>query len=822
MKAFLLSLLLGTALVRGADPAAPPAPDDAAPAAEVPNPTPPVPTVPATPAPAGAGPAVPAPTPAATNVPAARRAVPEFPPFPAPPAPRSVTTSRSATVPGQGGATNPGRSPATLPTPPAPNTTGPLSPRGTNMFVQPQVRSTGAQPPAPGQVNPAGAAPGPAGVPAGAPVGAAAPADPNAPGGGVAAVITSTSTNLSGVAGSAKFPEKVINLQVAPLDQVLNLYAELTGRTVLRPSTLGAQTISLRNQQDLTREEAIQALESTLSLNGITMINVGEKFVSAVPTQQALTEGAAFSKQATKDMPEAGQFVTKVVQLTNALPSELVQIIQSFGKVQGGVIPIDSTMTLVLRDYPANVKRMMEIIEKVDVRVESDYKLEVIPIKYGKVEDIYGTMSSLIGGGGGGGMMGGAAAQGARRTSTGARGGGGGARSGGSSYRTNFRQNNLTGMQNQQQRMGGNQLQPQAQNTAGGAASSFNQRLGQLVNRMSGTGGEAQLLGDAKIIPDERSNSLIVFATKEDMTMITNIVSKVDRLLAQVLIEAIIMDVQLDDSMDFAVSALMHPQRNGELTSVAGMNNGNPFLSAVTNLASGSGLPGGFTYFGKYGGDMTLAVKALASTGKGEILATPRIQTSHATPANFTVGQSVPYVTSTYYGGYGYGPSAQLQQLDVETFLDVTPYITPDGLVVMEINQNIEEITGYTEIANVGKMPNTSHRSATATVSVQDHDTIVLGGYIRASKNKSKSGLPYLQDMPLLGPLFRSTSKENKRTEMLVLIRPTVLSSPRDAAEAATKERDRMPGIRDMEQDWKEEYDKINEKSKKRNSKSKS
>ncbi len=819
MKAFLLSLLLGTALVLGADPAAPPAPDDAAPAAEVPNPAPPAVSTPATPAVPNPTPAAPAP--ATTNAPPARRAVPEFPPFPAPPTPRSVTTSRSATVPGASNA-GAGRATPNSSLPPAPNATGPMSPRGTNMFVQPQVRSTGAQPPAPGQINPAAPAGIPP-VPAPGPAAAgAAPADPNAPGGGVAAVITSTSTNVSGVAGSAKFPEKVINLQVAPLDQVLNLYAELTGRTVLRPSTLGAQTISLRNQQDLTREEAIQALESTLSLNGITMINVGEKFVSAVPTQQALTEGAAFSKQATKDMPEAGQFVTKVVQLTNALPSELVQIIQSFGKVQGGVIPIDSTMTLVLRDYPANVKRMMEIIEKVDVRVESDYKLEVIPIKYGKVEDIYSTMSSLIGGGGGGGMVGGAAAQGARRTSAGGRSSGGrsGGGTGGSSYRTNFRQNNLTGMQNQQQRLGGNQFQPQAQNTAGGAANSFNQRLGQLVNRMSGTGGEAQLLGDAKIIPDERSNSLIVFATKEDMTMITNIVSKVDRLLAQVLIEAIIMDVQLDDSMDFAVSALMHPQRNGELTSVAGMNNGNPFLSAVTNLASGSGLPGGFTYFGKYGGDMTLAVKALASTGKGEILATPRIQTSHATPANFTVGQSVPYVTSTYYGGYGYGPSAQLQQLDVETFLDVTPYITPDGLVVMEINQNIEEITGYTEIANVGKMPNTSHRSATATVSVQDHDTIVLGGYIRASKNKSKSGVPYLQDMPLLGPLFRSTSKENKRTEMLVLIRPTVLASPREAAEAATKERDRMPGIRDMEQDWKEEYDKINQKSKKRNSKS--
>jgi len=628
----------------------------------------------------------------------------------------------------------------------------------------------------------------------------------------MAAMITPTTTNLAGLAGSAMIPEKVINLQVAPIEQVLSVYAELTGRTVLRPTALPAASITLKNQQELSREEAIQALESVLALNGITMIDVGDKFVSAVPTQQALTEGAAFSKEEAKDLAELGQFVTKVVQVTNALPSEVAQVIQTFGKIQGGVVPIDSTMTLVLRDYPPNIKRMMEIIEKVDVKVESDYKLEVIPIKYGKVEEIYSTMSSVIGGGGGGGGVG----MGTSATSaTSTRRGTTGARSTGSQFRSNFRQTNLSPSQRQT-----GQYQTQAQiGQAGqlgqaGGASTFNQRLQGLVSRMSAMG-EGQLVVDAKIIPDERSNSLIVYATKDDMKMITNIVEKVDRLLAQVLIEAIIMDVQLSDNFEFGVSTFMRQQQTGKLTSVASAKNSPSFLDAITNIVDGSGLPGGFSYFGKYSDDLDVAVKALASNGKGEILATPRVQTSHATPANFTVGESVPYVTSTYYGGGygGYGPSAQLQQLDVQTYLDVTPYITPDGLVVMEIDQNIEEITGYTEIANVGKMPNTTHRSASATVSVQDGDTIILGGYIRASKSKSKSGVPILKDIPGIGGLFRSTSKEAKRSELLVLIRPTVLPSPRDAAQAVDRARENMPGIRDMEDEWKADYEKLNEKS---------
>lgn len=759
-----------------------------------------------------------------TNLPIRPRFTPPVPPAPgqgpAIPSPGATPALPGAPVrvslpPGVTNMTAPaGANPAPTAalTPPVPGTPGiPAS-----SPIPAAAVPTTAAPPAPGAAP--GAIPGPSIAPPGATPGAGAAGAPMPT---MSAVITPTTTNLVGLAGSAKIPEKVINLQVAPIEQVLSVYAELTGRTVLRPTALPATAITLRNQQELTKDEAIQALESVLSLNGITMINVGDKFVSAVPTQQALTEGAAFMKGDAKDLAETGQFVTKLITLTNALPTEVQQLLQTFGKVQGGIVAIDSTMTLVLRDYPANIKRMMELIDKIDVKVESEYKLEVIPIKYGKVEDIYSTMSSLIGGGAGGavGGAGGVGGVGARRTS-GGRGGGtgmGNSSSRGSSFRTNLRQNNLN--QTGQQRYPG-QVQPQAAQTGQmGGASTFNQRLQGIVNRMSGSG-EAQLLGDAKIIPDERSNSLIVFATKEDMTMITNIVAKVDRLLAQVLIEAIIMDVELNDSLEFGVSAIMRPQKTGNLTSVAGMNNGQGFLSAITNIAAGSGLPGGFSYFGKYAGDMDIAVKALAANGRGEILATPRVQTSHATPANFTVGQSVPYVTSTYYGGYGYGgPSAQLQQLDVETFIDVTPYITPDGLVVMEINQNIEEITGYTEIANVGKMPNTTRRSATATVSVQDRDTIVLGGYIRASKSNAKSGVPILKDIPGLGALFRSTSKETKRTELLIFIRPTVLPSPRDAAAAATIEKERMPGIRDMEHDWKDEYEKMNQKSNKRNKK---
>lgn len=618
-------------------------------------------------------------------------------------------------------------------------------------------------------------------------------------------VVTTPGTNAITLTQGGKIMEHVINLQVSPIDQVLNLYALLTGRSILRPTSLPAASITFRNEQELTLEEAIQALDAVLALNGITMINVGDKFVSAVPSQQALQEGAAFSGVDPKELPEAGQFVTKVVTLKHALPSEVAQLLTGFAKMPNGVVPIDSTMTLVLRDYPANIKRMTEILERVDVEVESEYKLEVIPIKYGKVEDVYSTMSSLISGGAGGvvGAAGAGAAQtgvtGVRRTGTTVRGAAGriGTRSvtpygtGSGGYGT-YRQPGV--------------YTPQAAATTpvGGGTTTFSQRLQQIVSRMGTQPGEVQLLKDARIVPDQRSNSLIVYATKEDMAMITNILDKVDRLMAQVLIEAIIMDVELNDNYSLGVSALLNQQKTGDLDWMAANNGGAGLLSSFTNL-TGS-LPDGFNYWGQVKGDLSIAVKAIASSSRGHVLATPRVQTSHAMTASFDVSEQIPYVGSYpgYSGIYGYN-YAMVQFADVSTILNVTPYITPDGLVVMEIDQTISEVTGFTEMPNAGKAPNTTSRSTSTTVSVRSGDTVILGGYIRTQKSRSRSGIPLLKDIPVMGALFGSTSRDTKRSELVVMLRPIVLASPEEAARLADEETQRLPGVREMQKEMRED-----------------
>jgi general secretion pathway protein D len=261
--------------------------------------------------------------------------------------------------------------------------------------------------------------------------------------------------------------------------------------------------------------------------------------------------------------------------------------------------------------------------------------------------------------------------------------------------------------------------------------------------------------------------------------------------------------------MNVGVSARQRQQAfTGSVTNkfigTGGYNNGQAFWDflqggIVGTNGSASTLPGGFSYFGTIANsDYDVAIQAAASDNNISIIQKPRIQTFQAQKASFFVGQTVPYVTGSTYGS-AYGNSSSYSQLSVGVSLDVTPFINPDGLVVMEINEEIDDINGSTPIAGVGDVPNTDKRTLTSQVAVKDRDTIILGGAIRSQKNTSNSGVPLLKDIPILGVLFSSRSSQKTRDELLVLIRPTVLRTPDLAAMQAKTEESRLPGIANAE-----------------------
>jgi len=706
------------------------------------------------------------------------------------------------------------------------------------------------QPAAPGAGQPGN----PGGVPGGVPGG---PGNPGGPGGAPGGAPLSSSYT-----GSSAFAQEqdemikpgFIQWEGVDLNVVLDIYAKLVHRTLLRGALPQAQIILNANETPLTKTEAIQAIQAVLALNGISVVNMGEKFVKVLPSTDAGGAGGEIDRAGSTNIPALGTYITHVVQLHYVKPTEMMQVITPFAKLNS-VIPLDGNGILVIRDYAENVKRMLEMIEQVDVSVPAEYVSEVIPIRYAKVDDIASALNALGGSGGGatvsvgtapgssqisgfsnrGGGMGGMGSMGGVGGSMGGMGGMGGY--GGSSYQ----QGGMGGI-------GGNTAfganrsytgQATPNGTPAGGANSFQQRLNSIINGTSSSGGGAggaggnnqpiQLFGQTKIIPNESSSSLLIYATRADMQVIKGIIDKLDVPLAQVLVEAVIVDVTLGNTFNFGVSAAQNPVANGAFIGGGGVNNssgGNPFVefvksvSSVTNFittASGSNLvgsishvtsiassgstnggsfastlPGGASYFANIGPTWDVAVNAAESDSHASIIQRPRIQTSQAKPAQFFVGDTVPYVTASYGGYSGYSGNSY-SQLSVGVELDVTPFINPEGMVSMDIMQEIDDLNGYTAITGVGNVPNTIKRTLNASITVRDRDTVMLGGFIKSDKSVSKSGVPFLMDIPLIGNLFTSRSDSKDRQELIVLMRPTVLKTPELAAKHTVIEEQRLP-----------------------------
>lgn len=657
--------------------------------------------------------------------------------------------------------------------------------------------------------------------PAVAPPSATGPAAANVPG-------LPKNTNSAAIDASGKTNETAdiqYNFLGVPIDQLLDIYADLVGRTLLR-SQSGASaipkdaTIVLKTQSNLTHSEAVVALETILGMNGITIVPIGDKFAKVVAETAAGTEGGGFSTN-TNNLPEAGKMVTQIVQVKYAALEDLTKLLEPFSRMPKSIMGLPATQTLILRDYAENVDRMLEIVKKIDVLTPLVVKPEVIPIRYALASDIASALSAL--GASGGTSVG--------RPSSGATGFGGSLGGNGLANRSGgfggagqggYGQGGGYGSQ-------GGSVFGQATGTtqtgagAAGGRSSFQQNLGRIVQNAA-AGGQFQLFGQTKIIADERTNSLLVFANDDDMKMIKDIINKLDVVLPQVLIDAIIMEINLQGTENTGVSYLAQRQGGGTFTGAGGINNlssaasgfltgGGASSNGVRTAGSGStlaSLPGGFSYFAKFGNDLNVVMEAVAGDSRINVLSRPRIQTSHAVPADLFIGNTVPYVTGTYNYGYGSGPSSQYTQLEVGIHLQVLPLINKDGLVVMDIQADVEQLGPDVQISGVGGVPTTTKRQAGAKVAVRDGETIILGGFISDSRSKSDSGIPGLKDIPWLGVFFKSRSVENLRTELIMLMRPTVLPTPERAAFVATLERDKLSGVKAAELEIREEEESRN------------
>jgi general secretion pathway protein D len=255
------------------------------------------------------------------------------------------------------------------------------------------------------------------------------------------------------------------------------------------------------------------------------------------------------------------------------------------------------------------------------------------------------------------------------------------------------------------------------------------------------------------------------------------------------------------DSMNLGVNAVQHAKQwSGDFRGAGVINNGGLF-SGLTNFPNAQ--PDGFSYLATINDDFDVAVNAIARDSKIKIISRPRIHTSHAMPGYFFIGETVPYVTGSYdYGGVGTVASRSIvNEREIGLTLEVTPIITPEGMVIMEIMQQFDQ-RGADVFIDENPIPVVNSRSASSFLTVRNGDLIMLGGFISETRSNSKGGVPFLKDIPGLGVLFRSSAKSNDRNELILLLKATVLDSPEEAAFLAEQERIMTPGIREAEHEF--------------------
>ncbi|HVT14142.1 MAG TPA: secretin N-terminal domain-containing protein [Fimbriimonadaceae bacterium] len=279
------------------------------------------------------------------------------------------------------------------------------------------------------------------------------------------------------------------------------------------------------------------------------------------------------------------------------------------------------------------------------------------------------------------------------------------------------------------------------------------------------------------VIPDPNTNSLIVVTTPDNVQLVQNILDQLDRIPPQVMIETKIIETSLDKSSQFGVEwkfaqtkAFGNKGTSGSLSNDFGLANADPALQGFKYTLSG--------------GDLGIFLNALQNDTKFQVLSTPRIFTSNNSQAQINISQSIPYVLSTTTDVNTGSQSFNYAFEDVGIILTVTPHITSNGYVTMDVDQTANDLQGYTSF----NAPIVNQRTASTTVSVKDGDTIILGGIIRNNVTSTVKKIPLLGDIPLLGQLFRSTSKDNQKTELMVFLTPRVIRNPDEAQNLREKE----------------------------------
>jgi general secretion pathway protein D len=289
-----------------------------------------------------------------------------------------------------------------------------------------------------------------------------------------------------------------------------------------------------------------------------------------------------------------------------------------------------------------------------------------------------------------------------------------------------------------------------------------------------------------RIVPDPATNSLIIYGTVQEFQNIKNILKELDAAPRQVLIDALILQVDLKNNETFGVDyEILRRFGDVKIFDKTFNSRGALLSGALASFASKGGLSG---VIGT--GDTVRAfVTALMTDSRVKLLSSPSVLASDNRPARIQVGAEIPIPTGTLTTNTGtIGSSTTIQYRNTGRILTIIPQVNAQGLVNLQLKAEVSALGDNIPVGNVGEtFPTFNTQDAETTAVVLDGETLVIGGLIGENKTRTRSGIPYLMDIPVFGRFFGTTNDTLDRTELIMLITPHVVRN-RDEARSVTED----------------------------------
>jgi general secretion pathway protein D len=594
-----------------------------------------------------------------------------------------------------------------------------------------------------------------------------------------------------------------IDFNDVDINVFIKFISKLTGKNFVVDNRVRGK-VTIISPTRITVKEAYRVFESVLEINGFSTVTSGQ-VVKIIPMPNAKGDNIdtrVIDDRLIRDDPD-DRIVTRIIPLEYAGAEELRKLFLPLVPKGSVLLSYADTNMLIVTATHASISRLMRIVEEIDVK-STGRQISVIPVTYADAQKLVQSVSAVFS----------ARARGVK------------AQPGQdldvvfvADERTNAiillasifetqRVRELVGILDQKIARGGEKIRVYYMEHASAEdLVKVLQEIPAMEGRQPQAPGQTSaplLSGSVKVMADKATNSLIIMAEKEDYPILEDVIGKLDIPRSMVYIESLIMEVNVARGLEIGTEwRSFQTFDNNEKLGFIGFRDARD--ASLTQGVGEGRLPQGFSLgvVGKnitIGGvtfpDLTAVVRAYQTDKDVHILAHPQVLTMENEEASITVGKNVPFQTRSA-ADVGTEVYSSFEYRDVGITLKITPQISKDRLVKLQVNQELTKLDTVNQTSP--DRPTTFKRQIETTIIVEDGNSVVIGGLIDESLTNSENKTPCLGDLPGLGWAFKTVSRGQDKTNLYVFLTPRVVKNPMELNRIYTEKKQEMDLIREGE-----------------------